>query len=464
MKTYLVFDTNALKNGGNKYKDFNVFNVHSRVLNLINKIEKSDSLDSFEILVPKISMEELKQQQLEKYKETYVELNEKYNQLKNLSFIKLEETSRVDYSQKLDELIEQFIENNNIEILDVCSEDRFYKIVNRALRKRAPFRGGNGGDSDKGFKDALIWESLLEFSLTHSGKFVFITQDKDFFSKKDELLKEFSQETDSTIEFCKGEDLEKTPNIVDQSIDDIGLSQRLESVKEAFDNIKDTFYSELKDKCFSEFYAFGINFTNILVEFGKFVFYEESEGFWKLTLFGKVALDDEEMHTDLKLKLIFDVVVDEIIQKLELVDYSISLLSGNVVEDTNLNKFMLEFDNSIEEVNKVMEPMSKEPLKGRHDESTNVKGIIKTSDIEFILNKFQEEVYTSPNEIIDAIEVAASIDWYKFDNKISMVKTELKRLFRKNKESLIVIDSLTDEITEAAQKEYEECDQSLLEV
>lgn len=44
--------------------------------------------------------------------------------------------------------------------------NRFESIVNRAFSKLPPFEGKDK-KSDKGFKDAFVWESVLEFALKH---------------------------------------------------------------------------------------------------------------------------------------------------------------------------------------------------------------------------------------------------------------------------------------------------------
>ena len=63
--------------------------------------------------------------------------------------------------------------------------------------------------SDKGFKDALLWESVLEFALKHpKSKIIYYSKDNAFGNF---LLKEFTESVaDSLLFICKNEDEVKT--------------------------------------------------------------------------------------------------------------------------------------------------------------------------------------------------------------------------------------------------------------
>ena len=69
---------------------------------------------------------------------------------------------------------------NNIMVLPIPSDNRFKGIVQRAFDKAPPF-GGKEKNSDKGFKDVLIWESILELTFSHKyANILFYTKDKGF--------------------------------------------------------------------------------------------------------------------------------------------------------------------------------------------------------------------------------------------------------------------------------------------
>ncbi len=65
-------------------------------------------------------------------------------------------------------------------------------LLGRAMDKKPPFCGGKS-ESDKGFKDALIWESLIEYKRNNlSVNMMLVTGDNLLGSEK--LLEEFDAE------------------------------------------------------------------------------------------------------------------------------------------------------------------------------------------------------------------------------------------------------------------------------
>lgn len=78
-------------------------------------------------------------------------------------------------------------------------EKIFDFIIDRANKKLPPFVEG---ESDKGFKDCVIWYSILEYFKEHGEKEVlFITNDKGFLNKADYFADEFQKVTGKTIIF-----------------------------------------------------------------------------------------------------------------------------------------------------------------------------------------------------------------------------------------------------------------------
>ena len=77
-------------------------------------------------------------------------------------------------------------------------EDTFSKILERAYAKIPPFIKGS---SDKGFKDTLMWMSLIDyFSKDGESKVVFVTDDNGFRDNINALEEEFNNITGKTIE------------------------------------------------------------------------------------------------------------------------------------------------------------------------------------------------------------------------------------------------------------------------
>lgn len=160
MKEKVIFDTNFLLE--KKMKNF--FGKQEE----LHKFEKVSS-----ILIPDIVIEELKA----RYKRDFSEekstfLNKLLNNVVNHN---IEEVN-------IDEIIQTLTDKENIryEIIKLKNPNALYQIKNLAIKKEPPFVSKNG--SDKGFKDAYIYFTVLEYLQNTSDKYL-------FFITTDSLLK-----------------------------------------------------------------------------------------------------------------------------------------------------------------------------------------------------------------------------------------------------------------------------------
>jgi hypothetical protein len=93
-------------------------------------------------------------------------------------------------TENLKQLLEKFILINNINIIDF-SDDKlseiFKNIIKRAIDKNPPFKQ-KGNSSDSGFKDVLIWESILNYdAIDNYNKVILVSNDSGF----NECISEF---------------------------------------------------------------------------------------------------------------------------------------------------------------------------------------------------------------------------------------------------------------------------------
>ena len=71
--------------------------------------------------------------------------------------------------------------------------------MNRAAKKIPPFQR-EGNSSDKGFKDTLVWLSILEyFKSNGENEVIFVSDDNGFRKETETLYKEFEEHTGKTI-------------------------------------------------------------------------------------------------------------------------------------------------------------------------------------------------------------------------------------------------------------------------
>lgn len=122
---------------------------------------------------------EIIQQRINDYNDTKAEL-EKISRKLN---IKVDIKDNIDFESELKDYLDGFC----IQILPHPDNEIFPKIIQRALQKRLPFKpigeGKNQKASDKGFKDVLLWESILNYNLEKEriGKvFLLTANEKDF--------------------------------------------------------------------------------------------------------------------------------------------------------------------------------------------------------------------------------------------------------------------------------------------
>lgn len=105
--------------------------------------------------------------------------------------------SKNDFCLKIRENIEQIFDRN---IIPCLSKECFDEVYKRAISKIPPFNDASKS-SDKGFKDTLIWISILEYAKNNGEQnFIFLTKDNGFINQKDALKDDFYRQTSGTIE------------------------------------------------------------------------------------------------------------------------------------------------------------------------------------------------------------------------------------------------------------------------
>lgn len=182
-KIAFVFDTN--------------FIVQNRKLDAVSK-----QLDEKYVpYVTQVSIEERKAQQCNERKKSYEKIKEEAKQISSLVTIKSIhdlDTELDKFRSRIQQSYEKLFEGTVIKY-DV-STDIFNSILNRAFEKIPPFNDSDNA-SDKGFKDTLMWLSIMEF-FKQSGEceVIFLTDDKGFITKSETLTKEFEEYTGKKIQ------------------------------------------------------------------------------------------------------------------------------------------------------------------------------------------------------------------------------------------------------------------------
>lgn len=204
---YLIFDTNALFQAYEKKADFTTFSFNATYENVIDMINKLDIYNQVTVAIPSVVWNEMEKQIIEKHDELLLsyrniitkKLFPEYSIIENptINYPEYIKTKIVEYKEEITKGLNKVIE------IPVASNNRFESIINRAFSKLPPFEGKEKR-SDKGFKDALLWESVLEFALKHpKSKIIYYSKDNAF---GEFLQKEFTENVvDSALFICKNE-------------------------------------------------------------------------------------------------------------------------------------------------------------------------------------------------------------------------------------------------------------------
>ncbi|WP_264737755.1 PIN domain-containing protein [Cytobacillus firmus] len=207
MKYVIVIDTNIFFTTGQKSCNFSEFKLNKLFDNVIEAIEKYDLTENVTVMIPKTVWNELYKQRLELYDNKIRDIEKLH---KNFIFPNVTvEIDEIDYPQHLRnslDIYRQKLSNYTVEVreLELPTESRFGLIIKRVFEKRAPFEG-RGKSSDKGFKDALIWESILEFKSINPEVNILLYSRDGLFNQ--ELSTEFEEQYSDSIVLLDTEEL-----------------------------------------------------------------------------------------------------------------------------------------------------------------------------------------------------------------------------------------------------------------
>lgn len=262
----IIFDTNILFVTYTNYADFNRFKFNTTFENILRKIESYELEKNIDILIPDVVWNEIIEQNLASYEQKNEELQNKISKIKvpNITFTETEINYKEFLLKKIVEYRNEiFNKNININELNLPKNEKFESIIERAYSKRPPFEGKEG-KSDKGFKDALLWESIIQYRESNNVGMILYTKDKMFNAElKEEFENVFSSDSiyilndESKIDKILNEVSEKINGIVinevssnstDEQIDRLIGSKKIRS--EIVDKLIDT--NLFKDEYFIE--------------------------------------------------------------------------------------------------------------------------------------------------------------------------------------------------------------------
>lgn len=220
MKEKVIFDTNTIRN-----PEINKF--------LGNRKEIELFVQDADIIIPLTVVEEIKRQKrtkLKSNKDSFIS-----NPFHRLREINEEETKAFDIDVYIEKLFDE--ETISFEIIDIKNNDVLPLIKELAISKQPPFEPKD--DTDKGFKDALIYFSVLEYLQEIPDKYVFLCA-------KDNRLGEAFKDNPNVIVVKDYEEFKQysvsqffDEYFIQKLKDELGFEINKDNIKEYWININD---------------------------------------------------------------------------------------------------------------------------------------------------------------------------------------------------------------------------------
>ena len=242
-KAYIYFDTNALEcrhSGKSLYlSQFTVNPIYYEIEDLIRNMGLTDKV---EICIPDIVWLELREHLVNHFKSEKNSMEAKIDAFRksfgNLAEIICEfKDCRTDseYSDYAYTIAENFLSSPRVNAKIIPSpkdEDAVQQIIQQAIHSVRPFRTAKAGGkeyTDAGFKDALIFNTIITHTKNHLG--IFISSDNDFSELFDSMrannLKICSSAKDVQINLSQGFDIASADVIESLLKSDNYLMQRI---------------------------------------------------------------------------------------------------------------------------------------------------------------------------------------------------------------------------------------------
>jgi hypothetical protein len=208
---YIILDSNMVYVRSLNYNIFNT-NVLKNLIEIRNRYNKYfKKTREIKLIFPEIVVKERYNQEivkisseLKKFKDTIKRLDEPrlITELDNVICI---------IDKKIKDIGKKFLLENHIEVIPASVEDYLSLIIDKKISNQKPFRivENKDGIIEKGFCDAIIWYSIINYANTHlidsescgipeNVHLIFLVNDKDF--RSDDLDQEFKQKTGTKLE------------------------------------------------------------------------------------------------------------------------------------------------------------------------------------------------------------------------------------------------------------------------
>lgn len=188
LKTLVVFDTNSLRSTEAGEVAYSFF-AFGRPFQVIEEFILEKNLnEDIHIAIPTWAIEELKDQKHRQYKTDIIEFQKLAKRLSGMPHIPEIALPEVEFdcTTFIKEKADEYLATKEIKLLEIKEElantvlQSMMKRVMKDQNKKQPF-AHSGKYKDVGFKDNIVWESLMHFDgVTDFDKVIFLTKDTDY--------------------------------------------------------------------------------------------------------------------------------------------------------------------------------------------------------------------------------------------------------------------------------------------
>ena len=195
-KILVILDTNMIRKNLEWEKDYSKFEPKGDFLDIINFIEQNKLEESLFVGLPQIVVDEFIINRTNNFNSCINEITTDYGKLKNIPNFNLPKESMISdsftYKDFMKNKIEAYVKKKSFIIILELEKEIFSEtlstLIEKAILKKLPFT-----DKGKGFKDALIWEIILNQKYINKYSFVFIITENqnDFKDLPNEFEKKF---------------------------------------------------------------------------------------------------------------------------------------------------------------------------------------------------------------------------------------------------------------------------------
>lgn len=282
----IIYDSNNFIPSEKKIFDLTGLNLEE-YYKLENTIKLNNLQDRVKLFFPEIVLSELIINHERLLKNKIGNLKSLKDSFNNLEAIVIDGIDKIDVKNYCDTLKQNYLENLNIIPTPKDKSKLFDDILTMALNRYPPFikKDNNKNDSDKGFKDAILFLSVLEYSNSCDfDEYIIVSNDPGFIKGQKGLQSNFKYHNNGHSELKVKKNDEITQYILGE----------YELFRELIEYLNKTFYYEVEDNYNCNTHVnvdFDVPMSNfeIITDYTKIYEIEENE--FEVTLFIQINVD-----------------------------------------------------------------------------------------------------------------------------------------------------------------------------